>query len=237
MNIGLLLLPCEREHRCIDDSGSRNCIPGTRLIDCTTRRVVLASDNTEMSSPSYIAQSYVWGLSSPSALTSLTTEPMTLRGDHSSHELPEQPPRAIEDGILAVLKLGMRYLWVDKSCIDQADHAGKEKHIRNMNKIYQNASATIVACAGSDSEYGLPSVSGISRIPHLSGKTTNGTFVSALPPLPSVLSESVWAKRGWTYQEAVLSKRLIFFTDFQVYATCVGLQANARRWSESIMAV
>ncbi|KAK4447241.1 heterokaryon incompatibility protein-domain-containing protein, partial [Podospora aff. communis PSN243] len=224
---------CEREHRCVDDSGSQNCFPGTRLIDCKTRRVVRAGDDTNGSALAYVALSYVWGPSSSASLAFPISKPGRLRGDLSSHELPEQLPRTIEDAILAVLKLGMQYLRVDKYCIDQADHTGKEEHIRNMDKIYQNASATIVACAGSDSEYGLPGVSGVSRTLQLSSKTTGGTFVSALPALPSVLKASVWATRGWIYQEAILSRRLIFFTDFQVYASCVSLQAECRLWCES----
>lgn len=37
------------------------------------------------------------------------------------------------------MKLGMRYLWVDKYCINQANNVGKMEHIRNMDKIYRNA--------------------------------------------------------------------------------------------------
>lgn len=100
-----------------------------------------------------------------------------------------------------------------------------------MDKIYQNASATIVACAGSDCEYGLPGVGKLPRIQQLLVKTPNTTLISSFPPLSTAIQRSVWEKRGWTYQEAVLSKRLIFFTDYQVYTLCS--ESGGQFWCES----
>ncbi|KAK4211612.1 hypothetical protein QBC37DRAFT_319890, partial [Rhypophila decipiens] len=43
------------------------------------------------------------------------------------------------------------------------------------------------------------------------------------PPLPSrehAVEPSVWSTRGWTYQEAHLSRRCLYFTDHQVYFVC-----------------
>jgi hypothetical protein len=34
------------------------------------------------------------------------------------------------------------------------------------------------------------------------------------------IQSSAWITRGWTYQEAVLSRRCLFFTDEQVYFVC-----------------
>lgn len=42
-------------------------------------------------------------------------------------------------------------------------------------------------------------------------------FVLTPPHISYWLSQSVWATRGWTYQEAVLSSRCLFFTPDQVY--------------------
>jgi hypothetical protein len=51
--------------------------------------------------------------------------------------------------------------------------------------------------------------------------TTNaGVLVSTLPHVSCCISNSVWATRGWTYQEAYLSKRCLFFTNYQVYFAC-----------------
>jgi hypothetical protein len=47
-------------------------------------------------------------------------------------------------------------------------------------------------------------------------------FVSTLPPLRPALAQSNWITRGWTFQEACLSRRCLFFTDLQLYFTCMG---------------
>jgi hypothetical protein len=39
------------------------------------------------------------------------------------------------------------------------------------------------------------------------------------------IQESIWWERGWTYQEGVLSRRRLVFTDSQVYFECGGMVA------------
>lgn len=210
---------CELEHQCLNVSGSQHCINGTRFIDCITRRVICIDDIGGSPSLDYIALSYVWGPNSAGSVTMNTKV------------LPIRLPQTIEDAIVAVQKLGIRYLWVDKYCIDQNDHDCKAEQIRSMDWIYQNAWATIVACVGSDCDYGLPGVRNVPRKTHLFVKTPNMTLVASLPPLHMVLEAYVWGTRGWTYQEAVLSKRLIFFTEYQVYVHCAG--SGRLGWCES----
>lgn len=43
--------------------------------------------------------------------------------------------------------------------------------------------------------------------------------MSIIPPEHEI-GNSVWAERGWTYQELLLSRRRLVFTDFQVYFDC-----------------
>ena len=47
-----------------------------------------------------------------------------------------------------------------------------------------------------------------------------GCLISSYPPIKTVLNTSVWATRGWIYQEARLSRRCLFFTEYQVYGVC-----------------
>lgn len=113
-----------------------------------------------------------------------------------------------------------RYLWVDKYSIDQQDAAKRHRQIKSMNDIYQCALATIIAAAGEDASYGLPGVNGKERKAQLTAKFGGIELASGLSRLPVVLQDSKWASRGWTYQEAVLSSRCIYFTKDQVYFTC-----------------
>jgi len=223
--ISTWLQVCGSKHRCVKVSGSLQCVNGTRFIDCVERSIIRIDDTKASPSINYIALSYVWG----SSTTIIRGNPPPDGGT-----LPDLLPNVIEDAIIAVQKLGLRYLWVDQYCIDQSDHDGKTEQIRSMDKIYQNAWATIVACAGLDCEYGLPGIGKRPRFEQLSAKTPDDKMllISTLPPLSTAIQKSVWATRGWTYQEAVLSKRLIFFTDYQVYAICS--ESGGQFWCESL---
>jgi hypothetical protein len=88
-----------------------------------------------------------------------------------------------------------------------------------VDKIYEGALATIVAAAGEDSDYGLPRISR-ARETQQTAAFNGLALVASLPRLPAILAKSKWATRGWTYQEAVLSRRCIFFTTHQVYFVC-----------------
>ncbi|KAM7189934.1 hypothetical protein V8F20_009961 [Naviculisporaceae sp. PSN 640] len=93
-----------------------------------------------------------------------------------------------------------------------------------MDKVYAGAYATIVASAGPDAGYGLPGVGKTHRACSPSAVTGRGRGVvklySSLPPRELAVQESRWSTRGWTYQEAVLSPRCLYFTVHQIYFVC-----------------
>ncbi|KAE8140893.1 hypothetical protein BDV38DRAFT_289940 [Aspergillus pseudotamarii] len=92
--------------------------------------------------------------------------------------------------------MGMQYLWVDQLCINQSDENEKSDQINQMDRIYAWAVYTLVALAGKDSNYGLP---GVTR------------------PRSWAHSIVTWSTRGWTLQEAMLSPRLLYFTEYGIY--------------------
>ncbi|KAF2621983.1 HET-domain-containing protein [Macroventuria anomochaeta] len=69
-------------------------------------------------------------------------------------------PRSMEDATYVISILGMRYLWVDRYCIDQANDAEKYHAISHMDVIYQDATVTIIAAAGDRPHAGLPGIRG-----------------------------------------------------------------------------
>ncbi|KAI2488511.1 HET domain containing protein [Pyrenophora tritici-repentis] len=127
--------------------------------------------------------------------------------------------QVIEDAIAVVIALGKRYLWVDQYYINQLDMDIKANQIREMDCVYAGAYVTIVACAGVDSDYGL---SGISRERNLrlSATLPQLELVTSPPALSVAIRNTKWKTRGWTYQETVLSRRCLLFTDQQVYFAC-----------------
>jgi hypothetical protein len=204
------LAQCENSHalcRQIRHSG----LPYVYLIDCTHETVVQAQ-----TSEKYLTLSYVWGKERRKAERWQDGS----RSEESSTSTFARAPLTVRDAMVVTKSLGQRYLWVDKYCIKQEDGPEKELMIRSMDQIYENAEATIVALYGDNDDSGLPGVSMVSRSAQSFVSTAGGRLVSSLPPISTIIADSIWATRGWTYQEARLSRRCLFFTEHQVYLVC-----------------
>lgn len=117
---------------------SSSSMPFLKLIDCDARVIVPAFNRP------YVTLSYMWGSISGS--------------NEYSESLPEGLPCTIEDAITVTRKLGFRYLWIDRYCINQQCEEEKAEQVQKMDLIYQNSEVTIIAAAGQDPLYGLPGV-------------------------------------------------------------------------------
>jgi hypothetical protein len=199
------LQQCERSHGqpCETRGEPRRFSVPLTIIDCTTWEIKQIDDADD-----YMALSYVWGASQ-----SKTSGP-------NRHEVPADASQVIQDAMKVVTRLGMRYLWVDQYCVNQHEHDIKNTQIGEMDQIYAGAYATIVAAAGSNARYGLPGVSRPRSHTQSSLITEQFEIQSSLPDLFYAVSDSIWGHRAWTYQEAVLSRRCLFFTEYQVYLAC-----------------
>lgn len=176
-----------------------------RLIDVAQRAIASADTSWQ-----YAALSYVWG-----GKNDIINQagPIVL-------SLPEGLPRTIEDALTATEKLGIKYLWIDRYCINQADVGERHHQIANMDRIYQQSLVTLVAAAGSDPSYGLPGVSSTKRVHQPRCFVGDKMLVSLMSNPKKPIKQSAWNTRGWTYQEAVCSTRCLFFTDQQVTFEC-----------------
>ncbi|KAH6679219.1 hypothetical protein B0J14DRAFT_580297 [Halenospora varia] len=94
-----------------------------------------------------------------------------------------------------------------------------------MGKIYKGSALTIIAAAGEDPNYGIPEVGNRHRIAQQRAKIGGHILVNTLDNAYIQILESKWAKRGWTYQEAILSRRRLIFTGQQVYFECRSMYA------------
>jgi hypothetical protein len=121
-------------------------------------------------------------------------------------------------------------------CIDQNDYNNKHEQIRAMHLIYGNAVLTLIAAAGENSEYGLPGVSSRERAEQNSLSIGNKLYIRTFPHASQTLEASKWATRGWTFQEGLLSKRRLIFTDHQVSFQCNGMHCSeAIHWPYELM--
>lgn len=209
---------CRKEHSARCNPQSLAPIPHFRLIDCTTRRIIEHSEQV----PLYAALSYVWGL--PAVARSGKKDQL----EPSDNVIPEGAEAVVEDAIKVALGLGYRFLWVDRYCVlQEGDAKIKGEQLQGMDLVYANADVTLVATAGQGSSAGLPGV--CSERPRVLQPCANidGHVLTLIAPDPAIQTKSsAWMTRGWTYQEGLLSRRRLFFSETEMSFECADLVAR-----------
>ena len=90
-----------------------------------------------------------------------------------------------------------------------------------MDLIYGCAALTLVAVSGSNSNTGLAGVSRSNPRTRQLKETIDGvTFFTVPPTAFAEIDASAWNTRAWTFQEGLLSRRQLFFTQTQMYFQC-----------------
>ncbi|KAK1241227.1 hypothetical protein MKX08_001201 [Trichoderma sp. CBMAI-0020] len=134
----------------------------------------------------------------------------------------ENLPRSIQDAVSVARELGFRYLWVDALCIIQNCAIDKKKEITRMSSIYKNAAVTIAASSSKSATEGFLSNETEPYCPEfefhvpMSGGRVGTVYMSAEPYEP----EHHLDTRGWTFQEFMLSSRILFFSDYELLWQC-----------------
>ncbi|KAF2731957.1 HET-domain-containing protein, partial [Polyplosphaeria fusca] len=204
-----MLHRCQQHHpQCRADRGF-DFPQKAHVVDCKNRQIVPMIDGHD-----YLALSYVWGSESAG---SRLKQPSN---DEDFH-LPPLLPQMVEDAIEVTIFLGYRYLWIDSVCINQSHTTEKAFQIQQMGNIYSHAVATICAL-GAHANVSLPGVSQDRRTSPFF-QSQGSTYISLPEPdflRRSLLQTAEWSKRAWTFQEAMLSRRCIFFTEEQVSLVC-----------------
>lgn len=176
--------------------------------------------------PRYIALSYCWG---PAGSMRLTTT-IETEDERLSGLVNTTIPRTFADAFTVARALRFDYIWIDALCIIQDDPKDWEREASKMGDIYQNASLTIAASRAESTNDGFlarETLDVSARIPFNSKihPSIRGYFnVSYLPDhRNSDLLEtefSKWNERGWTFQERLLSRRIILFGKRQLTFEC-----------------
>lgn len=202
-------------------AAERTVLP-TRLISVSPDDSATSPDSVRLllTSPGqrdhYVALSYCWG----SQQTLFTTQAnlVTFTRSISMRDLP----KTITDAIRITRDLGFKYIWVDSICIIQDSGEDKAAEISKMHEVYQNATITISADRASDCQDGFlgpaspeledyPAVSSpkisYQSLSGASGKVQLRSLAGYLPPVQPT------DVRGWTFQEQILSPRILSFAD------------------------
>jgi hypothetical protein len=196
-----LLETCTPEHH-------KNCYtpvtkqlpPDFRVLDIEEKRLVKPPVGS-----AYVALSYVWGAP---AYAGIETRMADLQS-FEQHVPLDVLPRTLRDAVTVCRCLEQRYLWIDRLCIVQDDVPSKLPQIAAMGTIYTTATFVIIAVASDSTDSPLPGVSCCRFKPLLD---TNLSFPQR--------KSTVWWTRGWTYQEAVLARRRLYFEENQVWVEC-----------------
>lgn len=206
-------------HHC-EDSHGKDCRPSLPYSFQSPTFLIDVIDSCLVDAPSecrYVALSYVWGTSA--VFKHLQENSTSLRSPGVFNSLPI--PMTIRDAMTVVHAIKERYLWVDSICIIQNDLKMQQTEILRMGSIYSNALFTIIGASGDNANSGLPGVrhgtrEQVQRVVKLDG----GEVLSGIDFRPGSIDDTIWGKRAWTFQERVLSTRVLIFSDAQVFWSC-----------------
>ena len=180
---------------------------------------------------SYCTLSHCWGGKQPLKLT-MGTLAMFL--DNIPTEIL---PKTFIDAIQIVLSLGISYLWIDSLCICQDDRIEWLTESVKMGDIYSNGTCNIAAlAAGSDYEGCFtegPTPASSALYFSTKGKRYMIKKPSHYQSRGEQLKSSPLGKRGWVFQELVLSPRTIYYGANRILWDCIGYEADevqAMQW-------
>lgn len=196
------------------ESPRLNLPKGFRLID--VQRMCVVRGNNESR---YLALSYVWGHSKTLRNTKKIRPDLETEGGLSKRL--KDLPKTIKDAIDLVRELGELYLWVDSLCIIQDDEEDKANQITAMNIVYGSAILTIAGTSGDNADAGLAGAQTQSRTFTQRVEKVQGLFLANRPPtFDKAIDQSPWNTRAWTFQERILSSRVLYVADSRCFFTC-----------------
>ncbi|KAH7082887.1 heterokaryon incompatibility protein-domain-containing protein [Paraphoma chrysanthemicola] len=209
---------CTTQHtsRCQSSSDLTHVSPAW-LID--TKDNCLVSGETVAH---FVALSYRWGPSTHQNIDSVIFEQIAVPGGlvkHAEHISP-----TVRDAMQVVRAIGERYLWVDAICLAPDDKTKLVEQLQLMGSIYASARLTIVALDG-DATTGLKGTGAMPRSLENVFDWKNGAQILAryLPSLSALeVDASEYFRRGWTFQEYILSRRRLIFANQQIHWQCFG---------------
>ncbi|KAF2657844.1 HET-domain-containing protein [Lophiostoma macrostomum CBS 122681] len=226
------LQQCSQEHEVCGSAQAKNSLP-TRVIDVGSpdqNPRLYETNQDEMGC--YAALSYCWG-KSRTFITTLGT----LESRKTGFQL-EDLPNTCRDAIVVARELGIQYVWIDSICIVQDSSPDWEAEAAKMCAVYTNAIITFAAIDSPDSDTGLfvsePDRHTVTlpvrlpsneRVGNVYARKMNSSYKSGflhakgVPPSDPTFN-GILNSRGWTLQEVILSRRVLFFGSWELGWCC-----------------
>ncbi|PMD29441.1 HET-domain-containing protein [Hyaloscypha variabilis F] len=177
---------------------------------------------------SFATLSHCWGVDYD---TRYQTTTRTLC-DHRDRILYANLPKTYLDAVIVCRSLSIRYLWIDSLCIIQDSPEDWAREAASMSDVYSNSHLTISADWSPNPEGGC--FKSINAPPAFNPENTiclanvlSSGQQSCCFYLPtwdldchSLLDSTHLAGRAWAFQERLLSRRNLHFTQHQLFWEC-----------------
>lgn len=168
----------------------------------------------------FVALSYCWGGPQTFATTTQTIE--TMQEGFKKSYLPQ----TLQDAVTVTSGLGLKYLWIDSLCIIQDSDEDKLNELPNMGTYYGNAYFTLIAATGKCTDGFLAQKETCKAHPQSASfrnmlvrpflcinerEKLHSHFYFFRQETLYDLSKEPVSKRAWTFQERVLSPRVLMY--------------------------
>ncbi|KAH9217423.1 heterokaryon incompatibility protein-domain-containing protein [Leptodontidium sp. 2 PMI_412] len=188
---------------------------------------------------SYVALSYCWGESGANyVLRKSQLDIPNLVFDSATL------PQTIRDAVEITRRLGFRFLWIDALCIIQEGDGGEDfrRESATMHEVYGNASITLAAAASRSVHGGIFQKPKYTeppecKIPFKLSDTANGSVFVEFEDVEKGVDRIVEPlnTRAWTFQERILSPRVVLFYKDQISWDCKSKLINSNGPLNSIL--
>jgi hypothetical protein len=171
---------------------------------------------------SYVTLSHCWG-------KALTARLLTTLIKAYSLNIPwESLSLTFQDAIVASLKLGIHYIWIDALCIIQDDKEDWIHEAARMTGVYLNSYLNISADASRNGTEGLfrerdTDILQSFVVPHGKRDSQRCASVFYTDRWFNSVALSPLANRAWTVQEKFLAPRVLHFAAEEVHWECMEL--------------
>ncbi|KAF2799805.1 HET-domain-containing protein [Melanomma pulvis-pyrius CBS 109.77] len=222
---------CEKTHSGCSKDPNDTFVP-TRLVDLGLEDPnyvrVVETEPLGIKGP-YLTLSHCWGKALLLTLRRDNEARLRGQGAHVS-ELPKN----FREAIIVARFIGLRYIWIDSLCICQGKDGDFGQEGQLMHKVYRYSHCNIAIADSTDSKGGIfrprdPSA----IIPDQF--STNGSSAKLKESTWRIFPEDLWKsqllespiyKRGWVFQERLLSPRILHFAHSQMFWDCCTISAT-----------
>jgi hypothetical protein len=227
---------CNNNHH--ECTRQRTILP-KRVLDVANGKIRLIE--TKRREGRYLTLSHCWGTPG----TQLKTTKDTLA--RWELEIPESElGQTYKDAITLARVFRIDFLWIDSLCIVQGDMTEWEAESGNMASIFENSYLTICATRAEDGNGGLFSdrqLTTLRTVPFVLGNLDDGTTEAERQSITvygrwefehhrgnkggneySANTIEPLSRRGWAFQERLLSRRTLDFLSAEVVWQCERLQ-------------